>query len=197
MRCPAGESSPDHQGASVSRRRFSGDCCRLERWLNDGEAGVCGIGEGKGDRAVVIELHDSRDGNERRVKSAGAGGDDDVATLERVAPDLERTDVDRSVAAPLCNHGDAAPQQSRRDDVGPVGHEEHARGNGPRIDDPADQAIRRAHRHPDANAVLGSCREDGEAPEAVEGGADDPPGRDSAAIVLTELKRRFELAVFL
>ena len=61
---------------------------------------------------------------------------------------------------PLCNHGDAAPQQSRRDDVGPVGHEEHARGDGPRIDDPADEAVRRAHRHPDANAVACSCRED-------------------------------------
>ena len=73
------ERRADHQGASAVGARLGGDGGRLERRLDDREAGVGGIGERQRDRAVVVEPDDPRDRHQRRIEAAGAGGDDDVA----------------------------------------------------------------------------------------------------------------------
>ena len=62
----------------------------LERRLHNREAGRRRIGERQRDRSVVIELHDARDRDQGRIETAGAGRDDEVSMLERIAPDFER-----------------------------------------------------------------------------------------------------------
>src|SRR5690242_5177466 len=69
------------------RRILGGDGGRLEWRLDDGEAGRRRVGKWQRNGAVVVQLHDAGDGNERRIKAAGARSNDDVATLERVAAD--------------------------------------------------------------------------------------------------------------
>ena len=149
-----GQRRADHQGASGRVvRRLGGDRGGLERRLDDRKAGGRGIGEGQRDRAVVVELHDAGDRHERRIEAAGARGDDDVAALERVAADFERTDVDRPVAAALRDDRNAVAEQPGGNDVGAVGDQQHARGERAGVDDPPDEAVGRPHRHPDLHAV--------------------------------------------
>src|SRR5262249_53131364 len=136
---------------------------------------------------VVVELYHPRDRNERRIEPAGARRDDDVAPLERVAADFQRTNVDRSIAAALGDHRDAVPEEPRRDDVRTVRKEQPPGRERPGIDDPADQPVSRANRHSAPDAVACSRGKDGETPGAVEGRADDPSDRDGDPLALAQL----------
>ena len=133
------ERGADHQGALRLGAGSAATAAGSKGGSTMAKLVVGRIGERQCDRAVVIELHDAGDGDERRIKSAGAGGDDDVAALERISTDLERPDVDGPVAAPLRDHRDAAAKQPSGNDVSPVGHEQDARGQQADVDDPADQ----------------------------------------------------------
>ena len=188
---------PDHQGRSVAATASAATAAGSYGGSTMAKLVVAGSASGRAIAPSSLSLTTRAIGHERRIEPAGPRGDDDIAALERVAADLERTDVDRAVAASLRNDRDSASKQSRRNDVRPVGYEKHSRSECADVDDPADEAVGRAHRHAHRGCRPCARRQDGEAAGAVERGADDPPDGDRVPLVLAQLKRRFELAILL
>ena len=63
-------------------------CLGLVRKHRNRETDRGGVGEGKGDGVVAVEAGYSGDRDQRRIKAAGAGRDNEVAWLKWIAADL-------------------------------------------------------------------------------------------------------------